>query len=245
MSYYGNQDYWLNVSQGNVAGMTHVNKFGRNSNIASGGQEEIWDGSAAYTYPATALMTSMSQTADQTAMRGTVCEVQGLDATWAAVTQDATLDASDTTTVVTLTTPLIRVFRVKVYGGPITSTVRIHNAGETVDYAVVSIGAQQTQMAIYTVPLGKTAYMTNYYAHVNPGTNLDPTSCQIRLWARDNANSYSKRVQHSVGITSGGFQHHFAPYPSFAAQTDIFMDGAPVGKAADITAGFDLVLIDD
>jgi len=59
-------------------------------------------------------MTSISQTTDQVAMRSAVIEVQGLDASWDAVTQNATLDASDTTTVVTLTTPLIRVFRMKV-----------------------------------------------------------------------------------------------------------------------------------
>jgi len=241
------KNYALEVSRGNVTGVTWVNKFGRNENIASGATEEIWDGSAVYVFPATALMTSISQTTDQAAMRGATIEVQGLDANYALTLQNATLDASDTTTVVTLTTALIRCFRMKVLADVVsTSTIRVHNAGETVDYAIIGTGYNQTLMAIYTVPAGKTAYMPNYYAHHNPATNLDPTSNPVRLWARDNANSYESQIKHVVGLpTNGGFQHFFEAYPKFTEKTDIYMTASPVGKAADVSAGFDLYLIDN
>ena len=225
---------------------TGVNKFGRNTAVAIGVEEEVWDGSAAYVYPATALMTSISQTTDQAAMQGETIEIQGLDANWAAVTQNAVLNASDTTTVVTLTTPLIRCFRMKVLSSVVgDSTIRVHNAGETQDYAIISTGANQTQMAIYTVPADKIAYLTCYYAHVNPGTNLDPTSMPIRMWARDNANSYAPQLKHVVGQVSDGFQHFFDPYLRFTEKTDIYLTAQPVGKAADVSAGFDLILADN
>jgi hypothetical protein len=240
------EDFKLQLSRGQILGHSHVNKFGRNTNIAIGVEEEIWDGSAAYSYPETALMTSISQTADQAAMQGQTIEIQGLDADWAAVTQNATLDGSDTTTVVALTTPLIRCFRMKVLANVVSdSPIRVHNAGETQDYAIISIGANQTQMAIYTVPVSRTAYMTCYYAHVNPGTNLDPTSMPIRLWARDNGNGYAPQLKHVVGQVSSGFQHFFEPYPAFTEKTDIYMTAQPVGKAADVTAGFDLVVVEN
>ena len=190
-------------------------------------------------------MTSISQTADQAALNGETIEVQGLDTNWAAVTQTAVL-GTPSTTVVTLTTPLIRCFRMKVLADTVSdSPIRCHNAGETQDYAIISIGANQTQMAIYTVPADKVAYVTNYYAAVNPATNLDPTSNPITLWARDNANGYAPQLKHVLGLTSGHFQHFFDPYYRFTEKTDIYMTAEPVGKAADISAGFDLILTND
>jgi len=237
---------YFDIARGAITGTSQVNKFGRNSDIAIGVEEEIWDGSAAYVFPATALMTSMSQTTNQALMTGETIEIQGLDANWNMVVQNVDLNASNTTTAVTLTTPLIRCFRMKVLSSVvIDSPVRVHNVGESTDYAVISIGANQTEMAIYTVPAGKTAYMTCYYAHVNPGTNLDPTSMPVRLWATDNTNGYAPQLKHVVGQISGGFQHMFLPYPKYPEKTDIFMTGQPVGKAADVTAGFDLILTDN
>jgi len=239
----GNQN--LEAASGHNAAMTSVNKFGRNSNVAIGVEEEIWDGSAAYVFPATALMTSISQTTDQAALNGETIEVQGLDANWDLVIQNAVLGAPSTG-VVTLTTPLIRCFRMKVLSGIVTdSPVRVHNAGETQDYAIIGIGNNQTLMAIYTVPNGKVAYMLCYYAHVNPGTNLDPTSMPIRVWARDNENGYAPQLKHVVGQTSSGFQHFFTPYAKFTGKTDIYITAQPVGKAADVTAGFDLIIINE
>jgi len=233
------------VPAGLVPGITHINKFGRNTAIALNTEEEIWDGSAAYSFPATALATSISQTTDQVAMRGQTIEVQGLDADWLAVTQNAVLDATLTTTAVTLTTALIRVFRMRVLSSVVgDSAIRVHNAGETQDYAIISAGNNQTLMAIYTVPAATTAYMTCYYAHHNPATGQDPTSNPISLWATDNANGYARQIKHVVGLPNGaGFQHFFMPYQPFTEKTDIYLTATPVGKAADVSAGFDLVCV--
>ena len=251
-------DYALEVARGNVTGVSQVNKFGRNSNIASGATEEIWDGSVAYVFPATALMTSISQTTDQTAMRGASIEIQGLNAAWEAITQTIALDATDTTTPIVFTAAtdvvlgttgvaMLRVFRIKVLADVVsTSQIRVHNVGETVDYAIIDTGNNQTLMAIYTVPAGKTAYMTSYYAHHNPVTNQDPTSNPIGLWARDKANSYEAQIKHVVGLpTNGGFQHFYNPYTKYTEKTDLYITSSPVGKAADVSAGFDLFLIDN
>jgi hypothetical protein len=240
-------NYALEVSRGNINGVSWVNKFGRNTDCAASSSEEIWDGSAAYSWPATALMTSISQTADQVAMRGATIEVQGLDANWALTVQNATLDASNTTTVVTLTTPLIRVFRMKVLANVVgDSNIRVHNAGETQDYAIITTGNNQTQMAIYTVPADKTAYMVNYWAHHNPTTGQTFTSNPIKVWARDNANSYESQLKHAVGVAEDGFfQHHFEPYVKFTEKTDIYITSSPTGAAADISAGFDLYVVDN
>jgi hypothetical protein len=240
-------DCGLEITKGALLGHSSINKFGRNSAVASGGTEEIWDGSAAYVFPATALMTSISQTADQAAMRSADIEIQGLDANWAAVTQTATLDGTLTTTVVTLTTPLIRCYRMRVLANVVgDSPIRVHNAGETQDYAIISSGNNQTEMAIYTTPANTKAYITNYYAHHNPTVGQTFTSNTVNLWGTDNANSYAKQVKHTLGVAAdGSFQHHFSPYLSFDEKTDIYITSSPVSAAADMSAGFDLILVQD
>jgi len=243
------RDFFLSVPAGRYPEYSSVNKFGRNSDIASGTTEDIWDGSALYSFPTTAVITSMSQTANQAALVGGTIEIQGLDADWNAVTQEKDLDGTNTTTVVTLDTPLIRVFRMKVLENVITdSPVRVHNAGETQDYAIISIGNNQTLMAIYTVPNGKTAFVTQWYANLNPATNKDPTTMNMRLWGRDNDAGYERQLKHTLGLNPSGashFLHSFAPYYKFTQKTDIYLDGTTVGKAADISAGFDLILQDN
>jgi hypothetical protein len=242
----GSMNYALDVSKGLIPGTTLVNKFGRNSNVALGTIEEIWSGSATYVWPATALMTSISQTTDQGDLNGATVEIQGLDANYNLVVQNATL-GTPSTTVVTLGTALIRCFRMKVSADFVsTSDIRVHNAGETQDYAIISTGENQTTMAIYTVPAGKTAYMTNYWAHHNPATDKDPPSNAIKLWARDNANNYESQLKHVVGLpTAGGFQHSFEPYPIYTEKTDLYITASPVTKDSDVSAGFDLYLVDN
>ncbi len=243
-------DFMLEVAKGNISGTSGVNKFGRNTAVVSDGTEEVWDGSAVYVWPATALMTSISQTTDQTVMRGGVVKVDGLDASWDFVTQNATLNASLTTTVVTLATPLIRCFRMEVQEDVVVdSPIRVHNTGESQDYAIIDTGNNQTLMAIYTVPNGKTVYMTSIYASVNPGGGA-PTRLDVKLWARDNDNGYEKKLKYTMGVSGdvdayGHFQHSFAPYVKFTQKTDLFITGTTVGSAVDLSSGFDLIVVDN
>ena len=242
------EDLGLLSAMGIYGGMSAMNKFGRNAAVVSGGSEEIWDGSAVYSFPATALMTSISQTTDQSTLRGESVEIQGLDANWALVTQTAVLDGTLTTNVVTLSTPLIRCFRMEIQSAVVsTSPIRVHNAGETQDYAIVSTGQGQTLMAIYTVPAGKTAYMHNFYGTFDPAAG-SPTSLLLKLWAKDNANGYAKQIKHIAGInisSSSTFTREFYPYKRFPEKTDIFLEGTTVGAAADVSAGFDLIVCDN
>lgn len=243
-------DFMLEVAKGNIPGTTGVNKFGRNNAVAGGATEEVWDGSAVYIFPTTALMTSISQTTDQAAMQGAAILVEGLDASWNLVSQTPTLDGADTTTVVTLATPLIRCFRMEVQADVVaTSPIRVHNAGETQDYAIIGTGNNQTLMAIYTVPNEKTAYMTILYAAVHPGVGA-PTVLDVELWARDNHNDFAKKLKHILGVSAdvdayGFLPVKFKPYKTFTQKTDIYITASPTGADVDISAGFDLIVVDD
>ena len=241
-------DYMLDIASGAIAGSAVINKFGANDSSTADTDLEVWDSGTAYSYPATALMTSISQTTDQVALRGgTIC-VSGLDASWNLTTQNATLDATNTTTVVTLTNPLIRVHRMCVLEDVVsTSSIRVHNAGETIDYAIINTGQNQTLMALYTIPNGKTAYVTNYYGDVINATAKTPTSTGFKLWAADRDNGYEFQMKHAKAVSSGGSGtgHQFKPYFKITQKTDIKITAYCEAEAGHVHAGFDLILIDN
>lgn len=244
-----NLNYALEVAKGNIPGTTGVNKFGRNEEIASGATEEIWDGSTAYTFPTTASITHIKADVDSATMQGMVVNVQGLDTNWALTVQTATLDGTDATTEVALTTALRRVFRMYVLDSSVADqAISIGPTGFATTQAKITAGYNQTQMAIYTVPAGKTAYLTKYYATLNPAAAKVPTSMQVNMWKRDNVNGYAPQLQHTVGLdidASSMIERHMEPYISFGEKTDIWITGTTVGSSADISAGFDLYLVDD
>ena len=251
MTYIPGGNDFIDIPAGDVAGKASVNKFGRSTAITTTNVWEVWDGNAAYSWPTTATITKLKQATDQvgTDANATI-EIQGLDASWALVTQTADLDGTDTTTEVTLTTPLIRVFRMKVLENIVLADdVSCVATGGGTTYATITAGNNQTLMAIYTVPASKTAYMTNYYATANPGGGA-PTTFNISLWAQDNANTYKPQLKHIQGVSAdadayGRMQHFFAPYYKFTEKTDIILKGAPTGASVDVSAGFDIILVDN
>jgi len=252
----------LDIPAGSITGVSSVNKFGNNPALATSATETVWDGSNVYTFPATALITSISQTADQAAMRGANIELHGLDASWNSIVQTFPLDASDTTTPVVFTATtdavlattgvaMLRVFRKRVLADVVSaSPIRAHNVGETVDYAIIGTGNNQTMMAVYTVPADTTAYMTQYYASLNKDSGGGDPDVLIKLWASDRANSYAAQIKHAIGLDEDGgshFSHPFAPYVKFTEKTDLYITATNLSGSAtaDVSAGFDLILVDN
>lgn len=244
-------DLSLEIAAGNVTGRASINKFGENLTITKNTTEDIWDGGGTYSFPSTADITHISQAVDQVAMRAAVIEVQGLDTNWAQVTQTKALDGSNTTTAVALNTALRRVFRMRVLANVVgAQDISAKNVGGGTVYATIQTGNNQTLMAIYTVPAGKTAFMTNYFGDQIPDNAgiQDPNRVEYKIWAADRDNGYEFQLTHSKATTAAKseFQHFFNPYLQFAQKTDIKMTGTPSSdKDGHVHAGFDLILLDD
>jgi len=232
-----------------IDGVSHVNKFGENADIAKDTREDIWDEGGDYIFPTTADITHISQETDEVGTDGgATIELQGLDANWDLVVQTADLDGSDTTTEVALTTPLIRVFRMKVLAG-IVLAADIHavaSGGATI-YAMILAGNNQTLMAIWACPRGKSAYVTKYYASMTLGTGKEPKGANVRLWVADRDSGYEFQLKHSMGIQkgAGNIEHVFDPPMKVSQKSDIKMNAFAFDNPAQISAGFDLILIDD
>jgi hypothetical protein len=174
----------LLVSMGEISGYSVVQKFGQNDDLNTSTYEDVWDGGGVYSYPAdgTAPITDIiGHDAGDTEP----IEVQGLDINGDLVVQTKTLTGL---TKVTLDTPLWRVFRLKNVGtSDLLDDVCAINTGDTVDYACINNGNNQTLMALYTIPNGKTGYLyqgTNNLSNVTRGV-----SASGRLWMRQLKNS--------------------------------------------------------
>ena len=184
-------------------------------------------------------------------MRGEIIEVQGLDTNYVLTVQNVTLDAANTTTPVELVTPLRRVFRMKALSAIVTTqNVELRNVGGGTTYGLITAGDNQTLMAIYTVPAGKTAYIVHYYASLNKDSGGGSPDVVIKMWHKDNANGYAPQIKHIMGLDADAtsqFYHKFEPYHKVTEKTDIYLNCTNLSGAAtaDVSAGFDLVLVDN
>ena len=245
-------DVMLSIPAGDIEGHSSVNKFGASSSVADGVNEEIWDGATAYTWPTTASITHARTTVDSATTQGMVVEIQGLDTDYVLTVQDVTLDATDSTTEVALTTALRRVFRKKVKDSSVTDQlIQTGPTGFATINSQIGIGNNQTLMALYTVPAGKTAYITKYYSSIigeaGPPATI-PDYVLFRLWNRDNVNGYAPQLKHEIGATMVGNStpsHKFEPYSKVTEKTDIWLEATPDGDDAYVSAGFDMILVDN
>ena len=247
----------LAIAEGLVKNTSFIHKFGEAADIDTGNDfADIWDGCgplesgkiANYTFSTTNDIDSISSTEVADTQ---VIEVQGLDIDYKLVLQDVTLDGRNS---VTLTTPLIRVFRMKNIGDTdITGEVYLRTNGSTITNgvpdditsvrAVINDGNNQTLMAIYTIPAGKTGYMRDWYAALSRSRTTVST---VKLRARPFGQVF--QLKHISAITSAGtssLQHIYTEPEKFTEKTDIMISANASINSSSVSAGFDIVLKDN
>lgn len=246
MSYFGTTDNALEIGRGNVSGQSSLLKFGRNADVDTGGYEDIWDAGGTWVPPTTARLHNIvsSSTDDDSAGTGArTVAVIGLGDDYAVANETVTMDG--TTPVATVKTYVI-IYRMYVVtagsGGANAGTITATAQTDATVTAQISIGYNQTLMAIYQVPLGKTAYMRRYYASMNNPTAA--TSADVRLLVKPFGEVY--QTKHVVGLLSGGtsFVDYRYDLPLVITEKSIIKLAAQASaNNIDVSGGFDLVLI--
>jgi len=239
----------INLAAGNYSGYSAVNKFGDNHDIDSGAEEDLWSAGGSYTgwLTSATLVEAVSASADD-ASAGTgarTIQIWGLDASYAEQTEVITLNG---TTAVDSSSTYIRVFRARVLtagsGGTAAGaiTIRVDGAGATV--AEIPLGYNQTEMAIYTVPAGKTAYIFGIFA--SGGDTLSRAFIDVELKVRESGGVFCTKFD--LQLASDGtaaFQRQFTVPIVAAAQSDIVMTAGTDQDNTHVSGSFDLVLVDD
>lgn len=250
----------LAIAKGEVVGTTFVHKFGLAPDFdATDLEVTVWggaeDGTAwelmNYVYSTTDDIDSISSSSAGDTQEITLT---GLDANYIEVTQTVVLTGQ---TRAAIKTDLLRVYRafnsnsvdlvghVFIYvNGATTGGVPDTNADIR---AIVDPINQQTLMAVYTVPAGKTGYMRDWYGST-AGANRS-SNYPLRILSRNLGGVF--RVKHVSAMSDAGtsaYQHGYNEPEIFQEKTDIEMRVTATGAgvtAASFSAGFDIVLVDN
>ena len=151
------EPFELQVARGQIMGHEVVNVFGYASAVSTT-FVSVWENNAAYVFPtvASTMVVSSSSVSD------TVVSVQifGLDVNYNRITEVVALNG---TTGVTTVNSYFRINNVITTIGTAVGTITVKNVGGTT-YAQITIGSGKTNMSVYTVPAGYTAYLTQFDA---------------------------------------------------------------------------------
>lgn len=221
------------ISQGKRAyadGFVH--KFGANLDIANNTYESVWTYGGLY--PWSALDNPQVLYVNSTTADAGSITLQGLDADYNQISETLTLTG---TAFVNTQNLFKRIFRAE-YNSPLgTNTgsilVRAASTGGTV-VCQVEAGKGQTQMAVYTVPAGYTAYGINYLA----GTGKANETI-VEVYTRSEGGSF--RVRNAMQINNNVVNVPFPIPVPLKEKTDIdFRAIAPNGGS--VIVNFDLIL---
>jgi len=170
------EPFELQVARGQIPGHSTLFKYGYNPNIVNV-NETIWDVGGIYAYPSSAVKMTATST-DGANDEDVQVVISGLDADYNELTETVTLNGSGTAETDGF---FIRVFRAFITGSqtPL-GTINITNTGTT--YARITLGENQTLMAVYTVPAGKSLYINNGTA--THGTDTSGAFMTVRFVIR-------------------------------------------------------------
>lgn len=246
----------LAIAKGEVAGSTFIHKFGDAPDFDPGdGFVSIWDGAddgdiaqMQYVYSTTDDIDSISSSDNGDTQQ---VEIQGLDINYELVIQTITLTGQARKA---LDTNLIRVFRMKtvdttdnaghVYCYVNTAIVAGVPVDTTQVRAVIQPLENQTLMAIYTIPAGKTGYARDWYSSAS-GLRKTPLN-QIKLYARPFGQVFQLKHKAAISLTGSSYIKHLYSEPEvFAEKTDIEMRANTDEVESGVSAGFDIVLVDN
>ena len=253
-------DFMLELARGNVPGMTHVNKFGRNPDTDQAASatavnigRTIWDGGIAgaanWVAPTTARTHQIvsTDTSDVSGGAGAqTVKIFGLDSAFALQEETVTMEG-DTNVATASTYTMIHRMEVLTVGatgwneGDITATA---DTDTTVTAQITALN-NQTLMAIYQIPAAKTGYLTEYFASLQKKGGA-AKFVDIFLMGKKSGGPW--RVQDSTDLGSDGttfVEQTFTPYKSYEAKELIQLVANPSADAQDISGGFDLILVDD
>ena len=256
MSNFGDKDIFLEIPAGNITGQSSVHKFGRNEAVGTT-QEDVWDGGGTYGfYPTAAVACDVDSTSASDASMSV--RIFGLDGTGALQEEVVTLDAADpSATPVATANSYWRIFRmINESSADNVGAITLRNngaaggLGDNTIGAQITIGFNQTLMAIYTIPVGKTGYMVNWDASTDRNAGAT-AAVDLELRVRP-ASSVSARqvfqIKNHHGLVLAGttfFDKVFTPYQKINALSDIVVRATASSSTADVHADFDLILVDD
>jgi len=240
------------ISAGEVDGYSAIHKFGRNPNVGNV-PETIWMYGGIYQYldvgsDSTVYAYSASSDDGPGNDGARTVTVQGLDNDFNLIEETITVNGAASTA------SFLRVYRAFVAtagvlaandGDVLISTAASGGGTVLADIGVIGSGTTtglgQTQLALYTIPAGKTGYLTTWNIGVTPMNN----SVTVTLLARElDASGAPFRSKDIVDTVGGYITQNYSIPIRFPEKTDIEVRGTGDTSSV-ISSSFDIILVDN
>lgn len=172
------QDYLLSMAEGDITGHTPFTKYGRVVGV-NNLLVDVWDGeggtASVYVFPPSAIQFNVVSTSTSDDLGSTGIEkimIVGLDANYAEQTEEVTMNG---TGVVVTSKSFLRINYCYATqagsAGVAVGKITIKNSANTITYSAINIGLTACRTLVYTVPAGKTLYLTSITVASGAGGN--------------------------------------------------------------------------
>ena len=244
------EPFELQVARGQIMGHKTLFKFGVNGDVGAS-IETVWAQGGTYVYPAAATVMKISSSSTDDAAAGTgarTISIAGLDANYNEISETVILNGQTEVNTVKSYLRISRMFVVTAGSGATAVGVIYAGTGTVTSgvpatvYGMIAIGANQTQMAFWTVPAGYTLYlMGTFYSSGNSTANA---FTNFQLIQRPLGGVF--RQQSSTRTAgSGDFVLDLHTPLVFAEKTDIEVRAIASAGASNVSAEFEGIYIEN
>lgn len=249
MTYIITRDPYLEIQKGNVSGSAIVHKFGRNVDVDTAAAEDVWDGGGLWAAPTAARTHDIASTSANDASGGTgarTVKIYGLDASYAL--QEETVTMNGVSNVETANTYTMIHRMVVITAGSENANVGTITATAQTDATVtaqISALYNQTLMAIYQIPAAKTGYLRTMYVATNSSGGVAP-NVDATLFAKPDGEVFQTKMV--LGVAANGSSHIFHRWEGgliLPAKMIVKVQAETSANNSDVSAGFDIILVDD
>ena len=240
------------IANGDVDGYAAIHKFGRNPDVGNA-PETVWMHGGKYQYlavnsPSTVYAYSANSEDSASGTGARTITIQGLDNNFNEIEETVTVNGAVSTKT------FLRIYRAFVATAGSTSTnvgnVLISTgAGGTgtvlADIGTIGTGTTfglgQTQLALYTIPAGKTGYLTTWNVGCAPMNN----KATVLLKSRElDGVDVPFRTKDIVDLVGGYHTQNYSIPLRFPEKTDIEVVAAGDSNTI-ISSSFDIILVDN
>jgi hypothetical protein len=235
-------DLGIAIATGELNGVGRIEKYGKNAAAATG--EVVQDEGGPIVFQTVAGTIELISTSADDDVGGVGAEaflIAGVDADWNPI--EELIVTNGLTVSLSSSKSFLYVFRAKMMNsGAVRNigTITIRKSGAGATLAQVSIGAGQTQRAVFPVPAGCSLYMNNFRLE---GTKNAALTGEVDLMEYQLGEGI--RVAHPISFSAGapGNVEWTVGTKKFTEKTLVWVEVAYLSVEAVITASFDGVLV--
>ena len=247
------RDYLIEVRNGNIAGHSVEQKFGRNTSVANG----IWS-----LVSSVSLNEALPMSGSPVRIKagGSIHDISGgsgvglvtvLGTNSSLIESSEDIVTSGSSASLATSTSFWRIYRVSTsqagtYNGANSGNITMETAGGDSNRLVLATDEGQTQHGAYSIPDGKTGYLLSMQVTADGLKAAD-----FRLFVRENLTNVqtpfdSKRLKlYFDGIAGQANYLTYSPTIIIPALSDIWVEARGGGASTEVSINFEILLIDN